>query len=174
MKKNLFYVLIILLITACTSVEPKEYYKAITKEYQKPVSLVQVSILNTELGKNDYGWYTPKEINVSVKNLTDKTITIKWEESSINGNTIFKSGMKYIDAGKTIPNTIIFPNSFENLELYDSSKVAYNSSMGYWNIGFWSEKELPIKLIMTFEQDGKKEQYLVEIIKGDKIVIKKE
>lgn len=173
MKKalQLLLLIFILTLTACTGAKPT--FETVKTVYQKPTSLVEVNVLNNTLVKATSLVYFPKEVVVSVKNLTDKPVSIKWEESSINAGTIFKSGMKFIDAGKTIPNTVIFPKATEQFELYSAEQISYTSGQyGGWGVRGWFEEEVPIKLVITFEQNGVKEQYLVEIAKGNEVIKK--
>ncbi len=157
--KKIFFLLIMLLVLTflgCTSTGTNKINYETKEKVYSPIKLALI-VPNLTIDKK--GNVTATSILIS--NITDKPLNILWEESSINNNVIFKSGMKYIDAGKTPPKTIIFPKGSEYLELYDSSTVYYQSGQyGGWRI---NKMRTPVKMILTIEQDGNKEQYISEL-----------
>ena len=78
---------------------------------------------------------TSKSFNFKLENKSDSTIKILWDEASYidensSSNKIMHSGIKYIDAGKSQPPTIIIKGA--NLEdiIIPTNKVYFNNS--YW------------------------------------------
>lgn len=77
-------------------------------------------------------------IYVVLKNNMDQPIEILWNETSIvmpDGTTkkIMHSGIKYIDRGQNMPNTVIPPGAKINDKLIPIDRVRWNSTFNDWN-----------------------------------------
>lgn len=167
MKKLLLFTLLIIgILTGCSSAE-KKVINGTLKTYQEPLSFAKVDILTKDFKYDSWnGEYQPRGIQLEITNITSKPLNIIWEESSLNNGVIFKDGMKYIDAGKTPPKLVLFPNSKQTLIIYPSNSVEYVSGQyGGWEIKGFEENEFPIKIILTFEQDGVKDSYIGEVVR---------
>ena len=164
-KLLLLFLVIIFMITGCSSAEKK--INGTLKTYQEPVSLAKVDIITKDFKYNSWnGTYQPGGIELEITNITSKPLNVIWDESSLNNSVIFKNEMKYIDAGKIPPKLVLFPNSKQTLFIYPSNSVEYVSGQyGGWRINGFEEEQFPIKIILTFEQDGIKNSYIGEVVR---------
>ena len=137
-----------------------------------------------------------KTINFKIENLTDKALTVIWDESSFvifnEANKAAHSETKYINAEQTQVPTIIPPKAFLNDALLPIKNIGYSSgskySSGGWTLDYFlpvwdmglkknvdkilSAKGKTVGIFLPIEIDGIKNDYyfkfLITDVKKDK------
>lgn len=106
-------------------------------------------------------------IEVEVKNTGSEIVRISWGKSSINYGSsaygIFLEGMKYIDAGKAPPDSVI-PKNGAVTKVIHSSDQPYYASSKYVNGWFMRPIETPIQVMLCVEIGGKEKYATISMV----------
>lgn len=161
MKKLISSITFIVLLISC-QIEPAVKISDFNSSVQteKEGTGIEVKVLDIE-------WQTPlmepagiRDILLEIKNNGNSIARINWEKSSMNyyNNSygIFLDGMKYSDAGKAPPITVIPKGGMISRRTYSSSQPRYYG--GGWGIFPMAPN---IQLLLCVEIDGKENYFTI-------------
>ena len=161
MKRLFLIVPIIILVCSC-QITPaiKIYDFSSSIQSEKEGNGIEIKVLDIE-------WQTPlmepagiRDILLEIKNKGNSIARINWEKSSMNYNNtsygIFLEGMKYADAGKAPPTTVIPKDGMISRRVYSSSQPRYYG--GGWGIFPMAPS---IQLLLCVEIDGKENYFTI-------------
>lgn len=105
-------------------------------------------------------WNSVKGVEILISNKSENTITIIWEKSSITYNkethSIFISGQKYIEAGRSADNITIPPQGNILKEIYPSDSIVLSKDIEWkvksMGIGKTDEVTLNICVLVNGEE----------------------
>lgn len=164
--KRLLILFVAIILTSCISTTPENEptATATVSPEQKP---------GLEIAFNGVTWsqvwgkvYGIEGVVVAFKNSGTNIARVVWEKSSVisgsSSNIPFLDGMKYIDAGKPIPATMVPPGATIKRIVYSSSQPSYTSG----KYGGWSMKPLPLNVQIVFCIDDGGESYYTMNVTG--------
>lgn len=154
MKKIIAVFPIIALLLSCQvtpAVKMTDFSSSVQSE--KVGTGVEIKVLDIE-------WQSPlfepagiRDVLIEIKNSSPSMARINWGKSSMNYSDssygIFLEGMKYLDAGKNPPMTIIPKGGMISRRVYSSSQPRFYS--GAWGIFPMAPN---IQLLLCVELDG--------------------
>jgi|SRR5690348_11839054 len=131
----------------------------------KPVNSDQLSYDDSNISAKFI--ITPKDIDFNIKNITAEPLKIIWDEASIGwmgiSHRVIHAGVRFIDRDKSMPPTIILPNTSIEETTLPSDNVYLQSS---YYTSDWSEKPLVLERITKA-----KDSTLLNALKGQVLTL---
>jgi len=124
MRTACLAIAVALIMASCTST-PTQYSATTEDPYGDAAIRMTLTSVDRLFGN-------PKGIYAELKNLTQQPVTVVWNRSSIDDNSgshpVFLAGMKYIDAGRGVPDRLIPAGSFISAGVYPADRVSFVGS----------------------------------------------
>jgi len=161
MKKFLAIVPFVVLLIACQSNPALKTTNFVSSvEAEKEGTGIEIRVLDVE-------WQTPlfepagiRDILIEIKNSGSSIARVNWAKSSLNYNNssygIFLEGMKFMDAGKEPPVTVLPKGGSISRRVYSASRVEFYG--GSWVIYPMAPN---IQLLLCVEIDGKENYFTI-------------